>query len=396
MANLKAVLVRLCKTPGGWRRYPAVVAANGRVKAGYVMVDGEQRQYPGRYQIRTYKGSRMVYQDVGDHAGDAKEAWVKATNLLAAKESAALAGAKVEEETGRDRIQRKTKEFIKDAEERGALVAADVNRLAMEQFTEATGKTWVDEIRREDILRFHRWLRDRGNSERTVANKHTSVKSFLLFAGVNAKDKKIMPPTPRYEKTLPTIYTTEQIANVLKVAGPYMHLAIALTLKLGLREQELMHAEWRDVDLGEKVFRVQSKPRYKFKVKDCEERDIPIPNDLLQELRAWRKEHPKSTLLLPTSGGNPNGKLLRTLKRLVRKSGLNCEVCDGCNKKHRECHEWTLHKFRRTFGTTLLRAGLDLRTVQSYMGHADLESTMRYLRPASAEESQSKINAIQW
>jgi site-specific recombinase XerD len=61
-----------------------------------------------------------------------------------------------------------------------------------------------------------------------------------------------------------------------------------------------------------------------------------------------------------------------------------------------ECQEWTLHKFRRTYCTTLLRSGLDLRTVQAYMGHADLASTMRYLRPASSAEAQTRINAIQW
>ena len=32
MANLKAALVRYCKTPVGWRRYPAVIGKNGKVK----------------------------------------------------------------------------------------------------------------------------------------------------------------------------------------------------------------------------------------------------------------------------------------------------------------------------------------------------------------------------
>lgn len=396
MANLKAVLVRLCKTESGWKRYPAVIGRNGRVKPGYVMVDGEQLQYPGRYQIRTYKGTRTIYKDAGEFAGDAQAALLNATHLLAAKASAALAGTKVEEVPGRDRLDRKAKEFIRDAEQRGATEAADINRLVTNQFIECTGKTWVDEINKEDIFRFHKWLRARGNSDRTVANKHARVKSFLRFAEVDVKNKKIIPPAPGYDKTLPNIYTKEQIAGILKAAGPYMHLAIGLTLKCGLREQELMHAEWSDVDVAEKVFRVSSKPHYDFHVKDSEERDIPIPDDLLRELCAWRKKHPKSNLLLATSGGKPNEKLLRTLKRLAKTAGLNCGSCEGCKGNPSECREWTLHQFRRTFCTTLLRSGLDLRTVQSYMGHADLASTMRYLRPASTAESQAMINAIQW
>jgi site-specific recombinase XerD len=59
-----------------------------------------------------------------------------------------------------------------------------------------------------------------------------------------------------------------------------------------------------------------------------------------------------------------------------------------------ECREWTLHKFRRTYCTTLLRSRIDLRTVQSFMGHADMSSTMRYLRPASSKEVREKMNAV--
>ena len=47
----------------------------------------------------------------------------------------------------------------------------------------------------------------------------------------------------------------------------------------------------------------------------------------------------------------------------------------------KECELWFLHKFRSTYATTLLRNGVDIRTVQKLMGHSDLGSTMRYLRP---------------
>lgn len=41
--------------------------------------------------------------------------------------------------------------------------------------------------------------------------------------------------------------------------------------------------------------------------------------------------------------------------------------------------EFWLHKFRSTFATRCLWAGVDLRTVQQWLGHSDMESTMRYL-----------------
>jgi site-specific recombinase XerD len=54
----------------------------------------------------------------------------------------------------------------------------------------------------------------------------------------------------------------------------------------------------------------------------------------------------------------------------------------------------TLHKFRRTYATTLLRGGMDLRSVMLLMGHSDLESTMRYLTPATGDVLRDKLNSI--
>jgi integrase len=117
--------------------------------------------------------------------------------------------------------------------------------------------------------------------------------------------------------------------------------------------------------------------------------------------------------------------MLRTLKQLVRAAGLNCGHCDSClqtyvtpprrrrNAKHApslpppECENWFLHKFRATYCTNLQRphldertglmeAGLDIVTVQKMMGHGDLASTMRYLRPAEGASVQTAVNSIKW
>ena len=42
-----------------------------------------------------------------------------------------------------------------------------------------------------------------------------------------------------------------------------------------------------------------------------------------------------------------------------------------------------LKTFRSTYATGMLRRGFDVRTVQHWMGHKSLETTMRYLAPAT-------------
>jgi site-specific recombinase XerD len=41
--------------------------------------------------------------------------------------------------------------------------------------------------------------------------------------------------------------------------------------------------------------------------------------------------------------------------------------------------KFDIKTFRSTYATRMLRAGFDVRTVQHWMGHKSLETTMRYL-----------------
>jgi integrase/recombinase XerD len=56
--------------------------------------------------------------------------------------------------------------------------------------------------------------------------------------------------------------------------------------------------------------------------------------------------------------------------------------------------EYFLHKFRATLATTCLQSGVDLKTVQQWLGHTDLASTMRYLRAARGAGVREKVEAV--
>jgi hypothetical protein len=67
MPNKEVAVVRNCKTPKGWKRYPVVYDKKGKIRPGFVMVSGEaQRFLVGRYHVRWYEGRKTVYKDVGD------------------------------------------------------------------------------------------------------------------------------------------------------------------------------------------------------------------------------------------------------------------------------------------------------------------------------------------
>ncbi len=201
----------------------------------------------------------------------------------------------------------------------------------------------MDEVSREDVLRFHEALRKCGCSDRTVPNKHARLVSWLRFGGL---DKDTLPPAPRHEEELPTIYSRDEISSLLGAANEYIHLLIQVALKCGLRDQELMHLEYADINWEESTLRVQGKARWGFVVKDKEQRDVPIAADVLAELMAWKEKHEGKRLILGTESDQPNRKMLRSVKRMAKRAGLNCGRCDGCHSRRRECQEFTLHKSR--------------------------------------------------
>lgn len=372
-----------------------VKGANGRVRPGYALVNGKPEQVKDYlYQIRYYDKRKLKYESAGRNAGDAETQRRRIELQSTVRADAIKVGLKVEGEQDRRTLRETAAAYIRDAEQRGALEAAAQARLVTAEFMRMAGKkTYLDEVSREDLFKFHAELRKRGCSDRTVANKHRRLTSWLRFAGI---DRSLLPPVPKYEVTLPTIYSSDEISTLLAEAGPSIRMAVLLALKCGLRDQELMHLEFSDLNLADRTLIVRSKPKWRFKVKTHEQRHVPIPFDLMHELENWKRLHTNQTLVLPTKNGRPNTKLLLALKALARRAKLNCGQCVGCRSKRRECMQFTLHKFRRTYLTKLLRSGVDLRTVQAYAGHKDIQSTMRYLTPASAKEAHAKLDAIEW
>jgi len=107
------------------------------------------------------------------------------------------------------------------------------------------------------------------------------------------------------------------------------------------------------------------KPEYGFSPKTYRERRIPIPKKLTQELKAWKEKSDKTCgLVFPTAGCRPKLNFLDCCKAIAKRAGV-----DPAN--------WWLHKFRATAATRMLQKGIDLKSVQRFLGHKDIESTMR-------------------
>ena len=165
-------------------------------------------------------------------------------------------------------------------------------------------------------------------------------------------------------------------------------------LGTGFREQEVMFCSWRNVDFKGKVVSVKSKADIGFRVKDKQERSVPVPDTLIAALKA-RKNNATSMLVFPGPYGKPHGHFLRILQRRASRAGLNCGEC--LTKTGKSCaknptyKKWGLHKFRKTSATMHHEAGVPAATIQRWLGHSDLATTLRYLAYQTQVATTSRL-----
>jgi integrase/recombinase XerD len=251
---------------------------------------------------------------------------------------------------------------------------------ALSYFVESCHKLNLTDINRKDMLKFSAFLRDeKEQGPRSVYNKFENVMTFLKAQGIRGLVGK--NDWPRFVEEEPEVYEKEELETFFAACNPEERLWFEFFLMAGMREQEVMYTYWSDVNLTSSTVRVSHKPDRGWTPKMYKEREIPIPAKLVVSLKARKAKSDKTCgLVFPTSGCNVKLDFLDCLKRVAERAGLNPE------------HFW-LHKLRATFATWHLWNGVDLRTVQSWLGHKDLESTMRYLKPSRSQAVKDKVEA---
>lgn len=401
MRQQRVALYYKCKTPSGWMRFPAALNKLKKVRPRYAQVGDQQILYPeGHYELRHYVNRKGVWKNVGEDATEAQRLQEQAANTLTATKAAEDAGIAVVSESSRVHLAKKSKEFIERQRTRNKVRHAKILETTLPDFIACVGVNYADQLTESVILKWYTSLRERGNSSKTIENKHVDVFTFLKWAGVNTK--ALAPHgKPTSTKKSVKVYTLEELDTLFAAMKKQYHKVIfELLQKTGLREREAMFLEWSDISFESGTLTLHVKPEYGFDIKDRAERTVPIPAELAETLLAWRKKNPKGRFVIGNSKGKPNGEMLVMLKRIARNAGLNCGVCqtciEGADTSQQECQRWTLKKFRSTYVTTMLRNGIDPRTLMSWTGHEDLETIMLYMAQAQPEEVAHKVNRIVW
>jgi integrase/recombinase XerD len=383
LANTQSKEVNLTKrvqTGKGLRYCPVVLAANGRVKPDLVVVNGQKERHPeGAYYLEWRDSGKRIRLSVGKDPTDASaRRQRKEAELNALNNGVALLP---ENENGHRSLAAAVTDFLDETELTKKPKTLAAYTTALNYFTESCPKLYLQDVERRDMLKFVAFLREqKKQSPRSVYNKFEVVMTFLKAQGIRGLVGK--NDWPRFVEEEPEVYEKEELKKLFKACNAEERLWFEFFLMTGMREQEVMHCSWEDVNLTRGTVTVRYKPEYGFSPKNYKEREVPIPAKLAKNLKAWKAKADKTCgLVFPTNGCRPKLDFLDCLKSCAERAKLDKEA-------------FWLHKFRATFATWSLWAGVDLRTVQQWLGHSDMESTMRYLKPSRSQQVREKVNEI--
>jgi len=356
--------------------------SNGKPKPLYGLVDGKPEHHPeGVYHLRyCRRDGKRVYETVGNDVWAALTARLKRERTLEAQEM------------GIEIVEPEAKPQGHDLAEASAQYLAEVKagkshkthiayRVAIREFVECAKATTLERLGRSDVLAYTDTLRDRGMSPPTVATGISYIKTRFQYFGLPWPMRKT--DKVRYTEKSPEAYGAEELQRLFAVADQEETDLFQFLLCTGVRDQEAMYATWRDVDFTRRTFKVTEKLHRGFTPKDKEEGLIPIPGSLVALLQARRKRYPNSRLIFPTARGEEDRHFLRALKSLALRAGLNCGECSNKAGQscaaHPVCERWILHRFRKSFATMHHEAGVPVRTIQRWLRHSSLDTTLRYL-----------------
>ncbi len=378
---------------------------NHTLREGYAVVKGKPEHHPEwTYYLRHAKDGKRVWSSVGKNAALALVALRnREHDLQATKLGRVESGSKDTENspptpssTASISVSEATVEYLNQIRSSRAAKTIAACEDMLGHFCAAVGTKMVSKITRNDLMEHMDRLRLGGRAERTVFNHIARVNTLLKRYG----NEKLLRPEdwPAFDEKEVSVYSLEELDQLFHAATPDERLLFQFFLTTGFREGEVMHATWADLNLRDKMISIRVKPRFGFRPKDKGERTIPIPDSIIQAL-AEHKRTSKSILIFPTRQGKPDGHFLRRLQRIAFRAGLNCGECvtrggEECASKA-VCRRWGLHEFRRTFATLHSEGHVAPPTIQRWLGHSDLATTLRYIEVADnrSEKTRAKVNA---
>jgi integrase/recombinase XerD len=238
-----------------------------------------------------------------------------------------------------------------------------------------------DQIDEEELRQYFLFLKNEKHAARNTCTIALCGIKFFFQHTLGREWKTFEFLRPQKEKKLPVVLSIAEVRSILaRVRRPHYRVCLSTIYACGLRLLEGVHLRVNHIDSERHMLHV-------CHGKGGKDRYVPLPAPILRMLRRHWLTHRNPLWLFPSpfqveKGPMSESGVQRAFRAAVRESGIS---------KHA-----TVHTLRHSYATHLLEAGLNLRIIQSYLGHASPATTAIYthITQTSNERTAQTIHQV--
>lgn len=225
-----------------------------------------------------------------------------------------------------------------------------------------------DQITDDEIRSYYLYLRN----EKQLAQSSLQVAIHALRFFYEQTLKRKLPTLDilkaRRTKTVPVVLSIEEVQAVLsKLKQSYYQVCLSTIYACGLRVSEGAGLQVSEIDSARMQLHLRGG-------KGDTDRRVPLAPQTLTQLRTFWCEHRDPVWLFPARGRwhyIPNAS--KSISHHGVQSAFKLALkASGVNKAA------TVHTLRHSWATHLLEAGVNLRLIQSWLGHTSPRTTAHY------------------
>jgi len=265
--------------------------------------------------------------------------------------------------------------MIEDMQLRGLAVRTqEAYLLAVSQLAKHYRKS-PDQIEEEELRQYFLFLKNEKHAARASCTIALCGIKFFYERTLGREWKTFAFVRPPKEKKLPVVLSVAEVGRVLAcVHRSRYRVCLTMIYACGLRLLEGVRLQVKDIDGERQLIHIQQG-------KGNKDRYVPLPSACLKLLRQHWLTHRNSTWLFPSPFEETNQPMNASgVQRAFRAALQESEI-------HKKA---TVHTLRHSYATHLLEAGVNLRIIQSYLGHASPSTTALYTHMTSNTETQTR------
>lgn len=230
----------------------------------------------------------------------------------------------------------------------------------MRDFVKAFRNRRLDDVTPEEINQYILRLIKAHHISASQQNQRINAIKFYYEKVLGREKAYYELERPRKSRRLPRVLSEHEVICLLDSITNLKHKAIAMTLySAGLRRSELIHLRKHDVDFHRNSIFIHAG-------KGKKDRTTVLSKTLASLLEEYFREYRPNYWLF--EGINRKQYSGTSIARIIQKAGIRA----GINKKV------TPHMLRHSFATHLLEQGIDIRYIQTILGHESTETTEIY------------------